>query len=490
MIIETRTATILFALTVGGLLLTIARYKGSSSQPLTFELLNQVADDLLKQVDGQNNNNNDYNYCQAQRPALNTFPEPKFKGSTLVNSQLFIRHGDRTPSAVNPRDLDLTWECAKTNAYAFTGIGTDEAEKAPFHYANVVAHQIITIPQKSPFATQMWKGSCLPGQLTPVGAMQHRRLGTVLRQIYVDKFKLLPATFDPEAVYIRSTEGLCIPYIPAMRLSSADVWRTKQSAENLMAGMYGIQSPSSTTPPPVLQIHTLPIEIDYLTMNTNACPRLSKIKSEMEKASQVLKRLKADTVEFKKELINILGVETFMSGYMDTVLPRVCHGKPLQCLPNEANEESKCITKASVTRILEVIGVETTETFRDAEGITEVLRLGIGPFVDEIKQNLLHAKANGKVRFSFYSGHDTTILPLLGVLDSLDMRWPPYASSILVELWRTPRDEHYIRVLYNGVVLQTKSKWCDLEWCPFEAFIGQLEKFAITDVTTMCQNPK
>lgn len=100
----------------------------------------------------------------------------------------------------------MTWECSNSSAYSFTGPGLGSTEKSPYHYANVVAHQVVTIPAGSPFASRlMWKGSCAPGQLTPVGALQHRKLGAALRQIYVDKLNFLPETYDPTTVHIRST---------------------------------------------------------------------------------------------------------------------------------------------------------------------------------------------------------------------------------------------------------------------------------------------
>ncbi|KAI1296274.1 Acid phosphatase-like protein 2 [Mortierella claussenii] len=374
--------------------------------------------------------------------------------------------GLETPVAVLPLDLDLTWECSNTSAYAFTGLGTKQGEPSPFQYASVVAQQVVTIPiSGSPYAaTHMWKGSCAPGQLTPVGAMQHRMLGAALRRIYVDELQLLPATYDPKTVYIRST----------------DVWRTKQSAENLMAGLYGVRA-HSQAPPPVLQIHTLPVEIDYLTMNANACPRISQLRSNVEKASEVLKRLREDNRDFNKELIGIVGVEKNWNGYMDTVLPRVCHGMPLQC------REDKCITSDTVDHILKNVFVETTEVYRDGQGVFDVLQLGIGPLAKDIKQNLLEAKANGNIKFSFYSGHDTTISPLLGMLDAEDQRWPPYASNLLIELWKTPTRAYYVRVLYNGVTMDTKSKWCNLEWCHLDDFINHLNRFIIDDLTSECQ---
>lgn len=207
-----------------------------------------------------------------------------------------------------------------------------------------------------------------------------------------------------------------------------DLWRTRQSAENLMAGLYGIQRDSSDVPPPVLQIHTFPEEIDYMTINSDACPQVAHLKHVVAKNSPVMKRLQKENAGFRKALAEILEApDKPWSGYMDTVMPRVCHGYPLQCRRTNKGE-TKCLTSISVAKIMRIIGTETAEENRDAKGVFEVLRLGIGPLVTDIKQNLLQAKAKGKVRLSFYSGHDTTLSPLLGVLDSVELRWPPYVS--------------------------------------------------------------
>ncbi|KAF9312711.1 Lysophosphatidic acid phosphatase type 6 [Podila horticola] len=365
------------------------------------------------------------------------------------------------------------------SAFSFTGPATDQDEKSPFQYANVVAHQVVTIPSQSPWSKQMWQGSCIPGQLTPVGAWQHRALGAALRDLYVDQLQFLPPTFDPQTVYIRST----------------DVWRTKQSAENLMAGLYGTQrdsssSSSDTVAPPVLQIHTLPAEMDYLTMNGAACPRMGQLRSQIAKASPVLKQLREDNVKFNEKLKSLLGTERTWSGYMDTILPRVCHGQPLQCgkSDDKNDEEEECVTRDTATKILENVAIETTEMYRDAEGIFEVLQLGIGPLAQEIKHNLVAAKdGTTKVLLNVYSGHDTTLSPLLGMLDSQDVRWPPYAANMLVELWKADSGEHFVRVIYNHKVVETKSGWCDLSWCPLDKFTAHLDRFYVADLFKECQ---
>ncbi|KAF9951828.1 hypothetical protein BGZ72_006714 [Mortierella alpina] len=479
MIVEPRFTAILLILTAGGVLFTASRYRSDpqhgpdSLESVRFGSNHELGPDNLEAY--YKNYEEDlgaadagYNYCQAQRPSVTTYPSPKVQGSTLVHSQLIVRHGDRTPVRFLPLDADISWDCSNTSAYFFSAPGIQPGD-APLQYANVLGHQIVSIPPTSPFAAQMWKGNCIPGQLTSVGAMQHRRLGAALRQIYVGKFNLLPEIYDPEIVHIRST----------------DRWRTKQSAENFMAGMYGIPGQSTRSLLPVLQIFTLPEEIDYLTMNHAMCPRLGHLFSVAEKSSEVLKKLEKDTNDFDQELSAILGEKKQGHVFMDTVLPRVCHDKPLQCRKVEGVE--KCVDSSIKERILENVDIYTTEAYRDMNGAFEVLQLGIGPLTNEIKQNLLTAKDNGKVRFHLYSGHDTTIVPLLGMLNAEDMRWPPYASNMLMELWKTPEGSHFVRVLYNNVVLKTVSDWCNLEWCPLDTFVNYLDRFIVKDLTKECQ---
>lgn len=73
MIVGTRLAVVLFAVTAGGLLLTTSRYKSTSQpQPIALDILEHAADEQ-----SPNLGRDDYNYCQAPRPALTTYPGPK-----------------------------------------------------------------------------------------------------------------------------------------------------------------------------------------------------------------------------------------------------------------------------------------------------------------------------------------------------------------------------------------------------------------------------
>lgn len=63
-------------------------------------------------------------------------------------------------------------------------------------------------------------------------------------------------------------------------------------------------------------------------------------------------------------------------------------------------------------------------------------------------------------RMYLYSGHDSTIMPILSALGVDLSTWPPYTSNLVFELWELPATEaggkagkkppqHVVRVLYN-----------------------------------------
>ncbi|KAF9543133.1 Acid phosphatase-like protein 2 [Mortierella hygrophila] len=377
---------------------------------------------------------------------------------------MFIRHGDRTSQSFYPVDHEVTYECSsQINSKYFTTPTNSDT----FNNTSLITTQVVTIPQDSPFAKSIWRGSCIPGQLTPKGAEQQESMGRDLRGVYVDRLGFLPEVFDQEKFFVRST----------------DIWRTRQSATSLMTGLYPTNSPN--IPPPNLRLATLPFELEYLIFNErDQCPRIRQLKSFIARSNPTLQHLYTHIpapILAASQIIdypNILSVDDVS----DFVSPRVCHDHPMPCLKDpKGNGKEKCVDGEAVMEAMaEFRSIESAAMLRDDKGSFELLKVGYGPAVGLVKKNVVAGKGKegGEgVVFSLYSGHDTMLLPLLAVLDSLDLRWPPYASNLLIELWETPTHEKYIRVLYNSRIVVTKSNWCDLSWCPVQTFFKQLDKF-------------
>lgn len=78
----------------------------------------------------------------------------------------------------------------------------------------------------------------------------------------------------------------------------------------------------------------------------------------------------------------------------------------------------------------------------------EVLRLGMGVLMELMVRRMEGAPAASSPgpRMYLYSGHDSSLMPLLAALGVHVERWPPYLSNLALELWRRPSGQEYVKV--------------------------------------------
>ncbi|OAQ28847.1 phosphoglycerate mutase-like protein [Linnemannia elongata AG-77] len=304
-----------------------------------------------------------YSYCEADHPTVDTYPDPPVEGATLSNVQLFIRHGDRTSHSFYPVDHEVTYECSPqiNSNYFITPTNSDT-----YNNASLITTHVVTIPQDSPFAKSIWRGSCIPGQLTPKGAEQQERMGRDLRRIYVDKLGFLPEVFDQDKFFVRST----------------DIWRTRQSATSLMTGLYPTNS--SNSPSPTLRLTTLPIELDYLFFNEqDQCPRIRQLKSHIARSNPTLRHLYTHIPAPILAASQIIDYPNTLSidEVLDFVSPRVCHDHPQPCIKEAkggGGNEEKCVDgKAVMEAMAELRSTESAAMLRDDKRSFELLKVGV-----------------------------------------------------------------------------------------------------------------
>ncbi|KAI8324834.1 phosphoglycerate mutase-like protein [Martensiomyces pterosporus] len=417
-----------------------------------------------------------YNYCHPGYPSGESYSA--VPNATLEFVQLVVRHGDRTPVHLIPRE-DVTWNCGGVEEDIYLH-GAQQPEK------NTTGsfQQIIEIPKwnsRYGYSNQVWKGTCDVGELTDRGKAQHHFLGTQLRSIYVDKLKFLPGELSSaDPVYVRTTS----------------VWRTKNSAESLIGGLWPNRGYG---PEAAIPMHTYPPNIETMYGNTAACPKISEIENTISNASQLQKFLK-EQGPLMSRLAGIFGVngnrwDSSWSGYLDVLLTRQCHEKPLPCrhLPAGAKGEgAECATAEDAAQTTRNANYEWTFKYRDHPLSQNYTRLYIGSFIGTLKdqiQDHIGGKIGG-LKFALYSAHDTTVAPLLAVLkaSNRNMLWPPYASNLAFELWKKNDGGHVIRVIYNGQTLKLEPglEWCDLESCPIETFNKYVDDYIPHDVSAEC----
>ncbi|KAG0168619.1 hypothetical protein DFQ28_005104 [Apophysomyces sp. BC1034] len=255
--------------------------------------------------------------------------------------------------------------------------------------------------------------------------------------------KFLPDVFDDKSVYLRSS----------------DYGRTQESVQQLIAG--GLYPPEKRAPEFVLKIRTRDPREDNMFPNPN-CHRLRQLAKEFTKT---VAEMCADDLrsisERLKNYVNEVSLDSHPSanGILDTLVSAQVHGFSI---PDDIDDKL----------LRDVEDVVVKEWFYGAIQSQEVRRLGLGRLAGDIQDRMVR-RANGsdkeigedEYKLAVYSGHDTTVGPLLIILGGFDMRWPPFGSSIIFELFKqkgssgwkglfTKQEDHYVRVRYNNKVLE------------------------------------
>mmetsp|Transcript_340 Transcript_340/g.421 ORF Transcript_340/g.421 Transcript_340/m.421 type:complete len:476 (-) Transcript_340:409-1836(-) len=362
----------------------------------------------------------------------------------LVNAHVIFRHGARTP-VFHCKGLEhLVWDkCNGVNRPVGLGGGKTRA------LSNVYFQQLHVVDLKNngprPFSyvddrsvKKDWfpGGTCRLGQLTDKGAQQASLLGQRLLQRYGDMIE-----HNHKNIIARST----------------NVARCLATLSAVLGSMTSDQVHDAIT------VYTLRNHDEYLTPNTRICEKMSQIiRSGRE---EWMKEPNTNVQKFISELKEIVTDEQFqMLGlnknnfvrYRDWVVAILAHDLPL---PWELDDRQiKELDRFGLEQVAKYIGYG-----RDALTLETGMKLSLGRYVSEVIEEI-KLKKEGILYLT--SAHDTTLIPLLIILDLMDntRSWPGFCSDIAIELWEdlhvaepnemitnaTSDNRYYIRILYNG----------------------------------------
>jgi hypothetical protein len=383
------------------------------------------------------------------------------RGYSLQQLLFVHRHGERTMVMARfpEHPVHFTGECQSTRAFSVVrthNTGHLQFEERILDSAHGAAPRFHAPVE-----------DCALGQLTDRGALTLETLGQALRRRYVDQARLLPARFDASTILVQST----------------DVPRAIASAKFMLSGLY----PSRTRTPsdaPVLHIRKPDDEIIY--PNWSYCPRLRQISESWKRHSGV----GADMDDFKERLPVLFGLEApppapadaqppvnslavkpsanvlmttrTTHSFFDENAVRKAHDLPL--LPGSTPEN-----------VAEAAALSTTEWFgqySDPVIGREVCRIGMGPLFRDMLGQLTSPTPRKAV---FYSGHDTTIAPLLACVTGFDFKWPKYGSNVAFEVLE--KDD-------------TKEKFVQLRYNFARRVMQECQAFAPKDAPTLCPMAK
>ncbi|KAJ5076811.1 lysophosphatidic acid phosphatase type 6 [Anaeramoeba ignava] len=354
----------------------------------------------------------------------------------LILVQVITRHGDRTPLKTLPNQKN-EWNC-DLNFYHLS----NPESKTIF--------QKVYIPNR-----QQFNGNCLTGQLTSKGFQQHFLLGQKLRKKYFNELNFIPEKYDPKLIYLRTT----------------DKQRTRNSVYGNLLGLFPIDINEEKIE--VLDVNTVDLDYEYMHVNKILCPKLKRLLLDLENSSFWKERKEYKFLH--EEVVKIFNdsslLDTSLRKVRDNIYCTLSHGKPIP---------------EGISYSLAAELVEETRWQIETLFVNKLIsKLSVGLLIKDIleaMQNKIVEKIEYK--YMFYSGHDTTLAPLLSNFNVFDGSKVYYSSFIIFELYSDDSNHFFVRFIYNDEVYLIPG--CKSTFCEFETFIEIAKKVIPINFTEEC----
>jgi lysophosphatidic acid phosphatase type 6 len=343
----------------------------------------------------------------------------------LLLVQVVFRHGARTPLGKKywPHLLGEAgaWDvCGAAPPFSLAPLDVREEGGGPRPRNAHDAEQV---------AARLPGGACHRGELTREGYAQALALGEWLRRRYVDGARFLPEAYDPSdnAVGARSTNYA----------------RTLATIAGVWTGLYPELAAAAAGAPPLRVAVTEQMD-EILYGDASACAALGARVRQLAAAHSAAPpdaAAEALSEQVRPALAVPRGERVNFLDLHDALTTLRTHGKPLPA----------ALTRPEVLRGVELEATKHFLTFlappRETGQQEAVLRLGMGRLLLLLLQRMEAAALSGggdaqaqqetQKKLYLYSGHDSSVLPLLAALSGGAgvQDWPPYCAHLVFELF-------------------------------------------------------
>ncbi|TKS67070.1 Lysophosphatidic acid phosphatase type 6 [Collichthys lucidus] len=354
--------------------------------------------------------------------------------------QVLFRHGARTPLKSIPNVMEAQWLPVLLEPPAYTHIS--------YVVTDLHGGPKPPSPIEDKYRSDTLTGGTYPGQLTAVGMQQLYELGKRLRKRYVEETGFLSSTFSPAEVYVRST----------------NIVRTIESAKCLIAGLFQQKQKE------IVHILTTASESEILYPNYHGCKLLKILGSHRWAESSTLPDIAADLQSIQSALGIAAHQNVDFILIRDDMVARETHGLPC---PPELDSWRNKVEQRAVDMVYHVFQPSKRES----------LKLCVGPLLHtmlaNIEDKLQGTSAESNRKLYLYSAHDTTLIPCLMALGLFDMKWPPYATDITLELYQHQQtSKPFVKVSYAGQ--DQLIQGCSGIYCPLEEFKQVLSSYSVS----------
>ncbi|KAI9093864.1 histidine phosphatase superfamily [Phlyctochytrium arcticum] len=425
-------------------------------------------------------------------------PELKLKFLEIIH-----RHGERTPGNSYPHlQPPGTWSHCKVTPFlhALYQMGSDlqtedrdsidtPRHERPPNVQNIIYKDDITkMAAVASLKESADNGECSAGQLTDTGKSTMKTSGENLRKLYIDRMGLFEGKMDKDYhqhVYLRST----------------DYARTIESLQFLLHGLHPTSARQDESYAN-LTIHVKPFAEENMYPHPH-CAALKVLSTEIRKRTwedhkpqidALLARLKhldpkpTTTKSNFHQLYDLQDLFVCMQG----------HGVPLP----------KGVSQADVDELNYLV---RSYAYNPYDMNDKLASLGIGRLVQDLRDRLQDAVYSrpGSVKLAIFSGHDSTVGPLLSAFKIKESQWPPLGSMVNIELFEENKlgsswtrflpfykaSNHYVRMIYNGQPLSIpacapadRHRKDDPSLCTLETFLSEMERIIPQDYEGECKS--
>lgn len=357
-----------------------------------------------------------------------------------------------------------------------------------------------------------WNAKDFPhwGELTPVGMRQHYNLGQTLRKIYIDELHFLSEAFNPDEIWVRST----------------DVNRTLVSALSQLYGLYPMGSgpklpegldPSLEQPPfagyqndsagffgvpfgfQPIPIHTIPTKDEFLLRSFDKICNVSNDIQRIVEASEIYRSVNQEFKSSLDELGRLLNLSDEKiaqlniddaSNIFDVFLDDIWSKRPIP-----ANISQELWTNLTI--------IYNFVIYYSLGGIRDINKFYSTPFLREIIASFDTKLENvvAPLKWKIYSAHDWTVATFTTALNITDYActrelitigstnalncalYPDFATNMLIELHKDEQGGNFIKIRYNGNYVNLCGN--PKKECQYSEFRQRLSDYLV-DFETIC----
>lgn len=224
-------------------------------------------------------------------------------------------------------------------------------------------------------------------------------------------------------------------------------------------------------------MHVKPSVIETMISNPTACPKLAVLQAAFLNSSAYAATL-APYAGLQSTIVNaygtknLTGCNTTQTLY-DTASATYCHGLGLKGNLTAENIQTLVIPGTSSLHNI----------YRTNPNAEEAKLLAVGPWLAQI----LASFADRSTKLQIYSAHDASLDMFLSVVADPDLPWPPFSSSVEIELWQHQTEGLVVRMYYEGMIVPAHPALaCSFEACPLNTLEAFLGRYIASDYAAAC----